>query len=91
MVEGNDSVNIDVDNTQFQQHLSPQKTSPSKRMRPTSPAQRHAADALRHQQSFDERRAMLRQNSKIDDEYMEEYAKTEIIRKSVADVKKRAA
>ena len=32
----------------------------------------------------------MRQNSKIDDEYMEEYAKTEIIRKSVNDVKKRA-
>ena len=34
---------------------------------------------------------MLRQNSKVDDEYMEEYQKTEIIRKSINDIKKRAA
>ena len=34
---------------------------------------------------------MLRANSKIDDQYMEEYQKTEIIRSSIQDVKKRAA
>ena len=42
-------------------------------------------------QSFDERQALLRQNSKITDADIEEYKKTEIIRKSIADVKKRAA
>ena len=74
-----------------QQHLSPSKGSPSKReLRAESPAQRRVRDALRHQQSFDERQYLLRQNSKIDDQYMDEYAKTEIIRKSVNDVKKRA-
>ena len=34
---------------------------------------------------------MLRQSSKIDDDDIEEYQKTEIIRKAVADVKKRGA
>ena len=56
----------------------------------TSPEKRVRA-ALQHQQSFDVRKQVLRQNSKIDDGYMDEYAKTEIIRKSVSDVKKRAA
>ena len=43
---------------------------------------------MRHAQSFDERQALLRQNSKITDQDIEEYKKTEIIRKSIADVKK---
>ena len=34
---------------------------------------------------------MLRQNSKVTAEDISEYQKTEIIRKSIADVKKRAA
>ena len=54
-----------------------------------SPTKRLEA-ALRHQQSFDDRKAELRQNDKIDDQYMEEYSKTEIIRQSISDVKKRA-
>ena len=90
MVEAkDDSVNIEVNNSQSQTHLSPNKKSPNKK-RPTSPAQRHREDALRHQTSFDERKAMLRANSKIDDDYIDEYNKTEIIRKSIQDVKKRA-
>ena len=64
--------------------------SPGKPSR-QGPSARHAAQALRHMQSFDERQALLRQNSKITDKDIEEYKKTEIIRKSIADVKKRAA
>ena len=64
--------------------------SPGKPSR-MGPNARHTAQALRHAQSFDERQALLRQNSKITDADIEEYKKTEIIRKSIADVKKRAA
>ena len=64
--------------------------SPGKPSR-MGPSARHTAQALRHAQSFDERQALLRQNSKITDEDIAEYKKTEIIRKSIADVKKRAA
>ena len=75
----NDSVNIDVDNRQSR---SPQKKSSTTNGKVSSPEKRIRA-ALQHQQSFDTRKAVLRQNSKIDDGYMQEYAKTEIIRKSV--------
>lgn len=54
------------------------------------PNERHKLYALKHAQSFEVRSQLLRQNSKVTDEDLEEYKKTEIIRKSVADVKKRA-
>jgi len=64
--------------------------SPGKPSKGT-PAERHKRAALQHQESLVGRELMLRQNSKITDEDISEYKKTEIIRKSIADVKARAA
>lgn len=55
------------------------------------PDARHRREAFQHQKSYEAREALLRQNSKITDDDISEYKKTEIIRKSIADVKKRAA
>ena len=65
-------------------------SSPGKPAKET-PDARHKRAAFQHQKSYDVREGLLRQNSKISDEYVSEYKKTEIIRKSIADVKARAA
>ena len=85
-----DSVNIEVNNSQAQskQNLSPAKSSP-KKGRQVSPAER-VKHALQHQQSFDIRQTKLKDDSNVDDAYIEEYNKTEIIRSSIKEVKKRA-
>ena len=65
-------------------------SSPGKPMKDT-PDARHKRAAFQHQKSYDAREALLRQNSKVTDNDIAEYKKTEIIRKAVSDVKKRAA
>ena len=65
-------------------------SSPGKPTKET-PDARHRRAAFQHAKSYEHREALLRQNSKVTQQDISEYQKTEIIRKSIADVKKRAA
>ena len=62
--------------------------SPSKKALPT-PEER-ASKALKHALSFENREAKLCQSEDVDDAFIEEYKKTEVLRQSVKDVKERA-
>ncbi len=60
MVETNDSVNIEVDNSQSQPKVTPAKKKGKNSNNNTTPARQHVEAALRHQLSFDNRKEKLR-------------------------------